>query len=325
MAIGIDSVFEINPAGLALSQMASVIKGIYNMAGDVNDFIDGHIEKMKRSDNATISRTGTVIELAKFGFGLGYISSVAIIATGQILLGNTLSAAATVATALTLTNPIAMTCAAVGAIYYGWGALSTAEQDAILEKLRKGLEIGIETIKSIVAFVIRVTKEVLSPENIAEFKAFIKTYAGKFGKSLSDVTGKMVDILKDAAEKTVKVSTGFYESTTAVLNEVATQTSMAATGAVGATSTAAKGAFVSTSLLIESTTTVVKGAVHKAGDAAAVAAEAASTSAKGLYEKTTDAANQLRSSKLKVTGRADGSFGVPGSVDIPKDGSPPKA
>jgi hypothetical protein len=28
-----------------------------------------------------------------------------------------------------------MTCAAIGAIYYGWGALSDVERDEILEKL----------------------------------------------------------------------------------------------------------------------------------------------------------------------------------------------
>lgn len=325
MAIGIDTVLKLHPAGFALSQMASVIKGMYNMVGDVNDYIDGLIEQMKTSDNATISKTGTVIERAKYGFGLGYTSSVAIIATGQLLLGNTMAAVGTAATAVTLTNPIAMTCAAVGAIYYGWGALSTAEQDAILDNLKRGLEIGIETIKSIILFVIRVTKELLSPENIAEFKAFIKTYAGKFGKSLSDVTGKMVDILKDAAEKTVKVSTGFYESTTVVLNEVAAQTSIAASSAAGATSTAAKSALVSTSLLIESTTTVVKSAMNKAGDAAAGVAEAASTSAKELYEKKTDAASQLRSSKPKVAYHADAALGAPDNATVAKDQSSPKA
>lgn len=325
MAIGIGSVLKLHPAGFALSQMASAIKGMYNMVGDVNDYVDGHLEQMKKSENATISKTGTVIERAKFGFGLGYMSSIAIIATGQLLLGNTLSAVATAATAVTMTNPIAMTCAAVGAIYYGWGALSTAEQDAILDKLRKGLEIGVETIKAIIAFVIRVTKEVLSPENIAEFKAFIKTYAGKFGKSLSDVTGKMLDILKDAADSTVKVSTEFYESTTVVLSGVATQTSIAASNAAGATSTAAKSALVSTSLLIESTTTVVKGAMNKAGDAAAGVAEAASTSAKELYEKTTDAASKLRSSKPKVVDRTDVALGAPDNATVATDQSPPKA
>ena len=63
----------------------------------------------------------------------------------------------------------------------------------------------------------------------------------KFGRSLSDVTGKMVDILKDAAEKTVKVSAELYGSTTVVLGDVATQTSIVASNAV-VTSSATKSA-----------------------------------------------------------------------------------
>lgn len=321
MSIGIDSVLKLHPAGFVLSQMASAIQGLYNMGANVNDYVDDHIERMKGSDNPTIAKTGTVLERAKYGFGIGYMSSVAIIATGQLLLGNTLAAAATAATAVTLTNPIAMTCAAVGAIYYGWGALSTEEQNAILEKLRNGLEIGIETIKAILAFVIRVTKELLSPENIAEFKAFIKTYAGKFGRSLSDVTGKMVDILKDAAEKTVKVSAELYGSTTVVLGDVATQTSIVASNAAVVTSSAAKSAMESTSLFIESTATVVKGAVGKASDVA----EAASASAKGLYVKTADAASQLRVPKSKSADKVESPVDASNKAAGTKESSPPAA
>lgn len=324
MAIGIDSALQLHPAGMVLSQMAKAIKGLYNMGVAVDDFIDDHIEQMKKSDNATISKTGRVIEGAKYGFGIGYMSSVVIIATGQLLLGNPLSAVATTATAAVLSNPIAMTCAAVGAIYYGWSALSSDEKDAILERLKNGLEIGIETIKAVVAFVVRVTKELLSPENIAEFKSFIKTYAAKFGKSLSDVTGKMMDILKDATERTVKVSAEIYESTAVVVTEMASQTGNAASSAAEVTSNAAKSAFESTSLFLESTSIVVKSAIGKAGDAASVAAEAASASAKDLYEKTADAASNLRPTKLKVPGvEAEGSR-APGEHASPTEGKLPK-
>lgn len=257
MADGLTSAMNLLPTGFVMSHMVAAIKGIYHMGTDVNQYLDDHIAQMKVSDNTTISRTGNVIERAKFGFGLGYVSSVAIIATGQILLGNTFAAAGTVFTAVTLTNPIAMTCAAVGAIYYGWGALSTTEQDAILDKLKIGLEIGIETIKAILAFVIRTAKDLLSPENIAEFKSFIKTYAEKFGKSLSDVTGKMVDVIKDVAEKTAKTTSGIYDSTAQALGEVASQTSSAASSV----------------------------------------AEVASNSAKGIYQKTIDAAGKLKGAK----------------------------
>ena len=325
MAVGIQSVLELHPAGMVLSQMAQAIKGLYNMGGSINDFIDTHIEEMKKSDNATISKTGRVIEGAKFGFGIGYMSSVVIIATGQLLLGNTFAAVTATASAAVLSNPVAMTCAAVGAIYYGWSALSSDEKDAILEKLKAGLEIGIETVKAIVAFVIRVTKELLSPENIAEFKGFIKTYAAKFGKSLSDVTGKMMDILKDAAEKTVKVSTDIFESTTGVLSVVATQTGNAASTAAEATSNAAKGALESTTVFLESTSTVVKGAIGKAGDAATAAADAASASAKGIYERTADAASNLRAPKPKATAPETQASQLPVEPSGPAEGSPPKS
>lgn len=287
------------PAGLALSAMALAIKSIYNIGVSINEFIDDHIEQMKRSDNQTISKTGKVIEQAKFGFGLGYVSSVAILATGQLLLGNTLGAVGTVATAATLSNPIAMTCAAFGAIYYGWGALNEAEKDAILEKLRVGLEIGIETIRAIVAFVVKKTNELLSPENIAEFKTFIKTYAAKFGKSLSDVTGKVVDLLKDTAEKTARKSSEIYASTAGMLSDVATQTGLVASGAAEATSSATKSALESTGAMLGTTSTAVKSAMEKAGEAASSVVGAATESARGIFEKKADPAHQLNGRETK--------------------------
>ena len=161
--------------------------------------------------------------MAKLGFGIGYITSVVIIAAGQLLLGNTLAATATVATAATLTNPIAMTCAAFGAIYYGWGALSDLERNEMLDKLSKGLDVGIELIRSILRFVIDTMKELLSPQNIAEIKKFIGSAAAVFGKTLGDVTHKATDIVADTFDvfkktsgetfdKTVDVASGAYQT-----------------------------------------------------------------------------------------------------------------
>jgi hypothetical protein len=302
MAVGaktLSNVSKLHPAGMLLSSMATAIQGIYSMGGSINEFIDEHIDLMKESENPTVSKTGRVLEMAKLGFGLGYMSSVTIIATGQLLLGNNLAAAGTVVSAATLTNPIAMTCAAFGAIYYGWSALSDQERNEILDKLRTGLEIGVETIKAIIAFVVKTTNEIFSPENIAEFKNFIKTYAAKFGKSLSDVTGRMVDILKDAAEQTVKKSNEIYESTAGVLSEVATQTGHVTSTAVEATSSAAKNTLETTGAMLETTSTAVKGAVGKASQAASLAASAATETAKGLFDRTVDAAQQLKASTLR--------------------------
>ncbi len=182
---------------VVVGTIAQSIKALYGIAGDVNEYLNKHIEEMTKSENATISRSGRVIEMAKQGFGIGYITPVVIIAAGQLLLGNTFAAIGTVATAATLTNPIAMTCAAIGAIYYGWGALSDVERNEILDKISKGLEVGIELIKSIVRFVTDKTKELLSSKNIEEIKKFVGSAAAVFGKTLGDVTHRVADVVGD--------------------------------------------------------------------------------------------------------------------------------
>ncbi|MBH9553964.1 hypothetical protein [Inhella gelatinilytica] len=185
--------------GMGLSPVAAAVASLYGEVVDFNAFIDRHIDSLKASANATISATGRVLESAKFGFGLGYLSSVTIIAVGQFLLGNPLAAATTVASATAMANPIAMTCAAVGAIVYGWNALSDAEREGVLANLSAGLDIGIELIKAIIAFVIRTTKELLDSEALKEFKSFIAEKATLFGRRLSDVTRQALDTLSDSA------------------------------------------------------------------------------------------------------------------------------
>ena len=186
-------------AATGLSAVAAAIAGLYGIASDINGHLNRHIEDMKSSNNATVSKTGRVLEMAKYGFGLGYLSTVAVIAVGQFLLGNTLAAVTTVATAATFSNPIAMTCAAIGAIVYGWGALDDKERNDILDKLARGLEIGVELIKSIIAFVINTAKEVLDSKILKDLKTFIADKAALFGRSLSDVTHLTADVLSDAA------------------------------------------------------------------------------------------------------------------------------
>ncbi len=186
-----------------LGVVATAVAGLYGIGSDINRHINEHIDAMKESGNPTIAKTGRILDGAKFGFGLGYISSVTIIAVGQYLLGNTLAVVSTVATAATLSNPIAMTCAAVGAILYGWGALSNDERNDILDKLAHGLEIGVELIKSIIAFVIQTAKTLFGNQMLKDFKVYIADKAALFGRSLSDVTRLTVDVVSDAAS-TVK-------------------------------------------------------------------------------------------------------------------------
>lgn len=194
-------------AGTVLSTMAQAVQALYETGSDINAWMDKHIADMKGSENPTIARSGRVLEMAKLGFGIGYITPVVIISVGQLLLGNTMAAIGTVATAATLTNPIAMTCAAIGAIYYGWGALSDVERNEMLAKLSKGLEIGIELISSMVRFVVETTKGILDSKNFEEMKKLIGSAASIFGRTLSDVTHKFSDVVSDAFDA-VKKKTG---------------------------------------------------------------------------------------------------------------------
>ncbi|HRK38288.1 MAG TPA: hypothetical protein PK347_07850 [Burkholderiaceae bacterium] len=213
----------------SLNPITAAIAALYSAGKSINDFINVHIDNLKQSENHTIASTGRVLESAKFGFGLGYISSVAIIAIGQLILGNNListaaSVAGTLGSAAALSNPIAMTCGAVGAICYGWAALTKQEREAILHRINVGLEIGIELIKSIINFVITKSKELIDSKHLAEFKIFIGEQAQKFGKKLSDVTKLSEDKLSDLFDWSKKVTLEISNKTSELGSQVAIKT-----------------------------------------------------------------------------------------------------
>lgn len=212
-------VLDNNPAGFALNGIYAAIKSVYHIIGDVNKYIDEHIEKMKSSDNPTIARTGRVLEGAKHGFGIGYVVPILIISLGQLLLGNPWGAALNLGTAAILSNPIAMTCAAIGAIYYGWNALSEQEKVEIIDKLKKDIDVGVEFIKSIVHFVISKTNELLSSQNLKELKIYVSEVAHEFGKKLSDITGAVKDRILDAYYLTSDSATEMVDSTKVLLSD----------------------------------------------------------------------------------------------------------
>jgi hypothetical protein len=173
--------------------IVDAIKALYGVATSVNTFIDEHIAKLKAHENETINTTGRVLENAKAGFGIGYITPLILTATGQLLLGNQLNATAILASGMTLSNPLAMTCGAIGAIYYGWQALSEEEKNAILARLTAAFEVGVELIKSMISFVISSLGSILSKEKLAEFKNFVASAAENFGKTLADITRDIKD------------------------------------------------------------------------------------------------------------------------------------
>jgi hypothetical protein len=254
----------------ALSGIALAIATLYGVAGKIGDFLDDHIAKMKQSDNKTVSRTGDVLDAAKYGFGIGYIAPVIIIAAGQMILGNSLLAAKTVLSAATLTNPIAMTCAALGAIIWGWAALTDEERADIFEKLTRGLAVGVELIKSVLGFAISKAKEVMNSKNVAEFKKYIKEYAAKFGKSLHEITHGVADFVKDAAEVTTSALGKAYDRT-------------------------AEGA----SIAAEAASSALADVYETTSDAALSVRQATARASKRAYVKTVRAASRLTSSSKK--------------------------
>lgn len=179
--------------------IVAAISALYGVATGINQFIDDLIDGIKKSPNATVRATGSVIEGAKYGFGIGYITPLAIIAVGQLILGNPLTAAWTVGAGILGANPIAMTCGAVGAIVYGWKALSDDERNAILEKLIVAFDVGVELIRSIIQYVINGMRELLSSDSVADLKRMVAGAANAFGKSLSDVTHAVKDRIFDLA------------------------------------------------------------------------------------------------------------------------------
>jgi hypothetical protein len=173
--------------------IVDAIKALYGVTSGINTFIDDHLKKLKEHANETISATGRVLESAKAGFGIGYITPLVLTATGQFLLGNNLAAISTVASGLAFSNPLAMTCAAIGAIYYGWQALTEDEKNAILDRLTQAFEVGAELIKSMISYVISSLSSIFSKENFTELKNFIASAAENFDKTLTDITGDIKD------------------------------------------------------------------------------------------------------------------------------------
>jgi hypothetical protein len=265
-------------SSFVLGPIATAIAVAYNMGGAVNDYVNDHIENLKASENPTIASTGRVLEGAKFGFGLGYIAPMVIIAAGQLLLGNAFSgvigAAGTVMSAATFTNPIAMTCAAVGAIYFGWTALTETERNDILDRLSNGLNIGVELIKSFVNYVFGKLKEFSSSKQLAEFKDFVKTQAAVFGKTLYDVTKSVGDLVKGAAERVSNIAGQAADTAMTASKKAADVASQAAEKVSDLAGQAAN-----------STVSATKMAVETASQTAGSVSDAASGMAKSIGEK----------------------------------------
>ncbi len=182
-------------AAFALSKMAKAVEALYGAAKGLNVYIDEHIDSMKKSADESIAATGRMLEGAKQGLLMGYAAPVVIIATGQLLLGNPLAAAGTVATAATLMNPIASTCAAIGAVWFGWKALSKSEQQAVLEKVSRGFELSVDVIRAVILFALDQLKKALGSKQLETLKSSLVKFSANLGRSLYSITGSIKDLV----------------------------------------------------------------------------------------------------------------------------------
>jgi len=159
----------------------------------LNIFFANHISHLKGSDVAIVAQTGQVLDGLTAGYGIGYMASTAVIAAGQLMLGNTLDAALTVGSAAVFANPTAATCAAIGALFYGYHALSEEERSQFLSRLQEGLNVGVELIKSLIGFVETSLMRLVDSDTLRSLRALVAEYAAMFGRSIADITKSVGD------------------------------------------------------------------------------------------------------------------------------------
>lgn len=197
------------------SPLTDALRAIYGTASALNEFMNSHIAALKASDDATISRTGDLLAEAKSGFMIGYVTPVAIVAVGQLLLGNPLTAA--VSAAGMAVSPVAITCAAVGAIWMGWRALKPGEQARILETVKVGLGLSITVVRSVIEFVSRQAQALFGKPQVAVLREMVRTEAASFGRTLAQITGSAYDTVRELLPRKPATPEGDNQTLTEVL------------------------------------------------------------------------------------------------------------
>lgn len=197
------------------SPLTQALRSLYGTASTLHDFMDAHIAALKASGDQTISATGELLAAAKTGFMLGYAVPVAVVAVGQLLLGNPLTAV--VSAASMMVSPVAISCAAVGAIWLGWRALKPVEQARILEAVKTGLDLSITVVTSVIDFVIKQSQALFNKPQVAALREMIRTEAAEFGRTLAQVTGSAIDAVMERLPRKPATPQGDNQSLTEVL------------------------------------------------------------------------------------------------------------
>ena len=221
----------------ALKAAGHAVTGVAAAVKEANDLTDSMIDNLKANENLTINRVGRTLEGIKFGFLLGYVSPSILTAVGVCLTGGDLLFAAGAGIAV-LGNPVAATCAAVGAVFFGWKALSDNEREQILSRVGKFLNVGWEQIKAVVEFAIKLMKDLFTADNLKEIKETVAEAALAVGGHISDITksvrdkvSKFADMVRNTASAAAGAVSETAEGATNAVKGAADQVSSGASKA----------------------------------------------------------------------------------------------
>jgi hypothetical protein len=154
--------------------------------GDRARFVEQHLASLERVDNEVIARSGAVLRKVRDGYGLGYKVPLALMAAGQALLGIDFAISAP----FIASNPAALTCAAIGAIYYGYNALSEEERQQLNARIGAAFDFGVELVRNLIQFCIEALKAALDSD---AFKVMKDMVAQRFGLTIADITRSIRD------------------------------------------------------------------------------------------------------------------------------------
>lgn len=196
--------------------------GVVEVGEEVRSgFVDRHIEALETSENEVMARTGYVLKRASEGYGLGYKVPLALIAMGRSMLGIDFA----VATPFIASNPVAFTCAAAGAVYYGYAALSEGERAQLHAEVAEAFQFGMELVKGLADFFITTMRSVFDADLLKQLKECLAEAAAVTGKSLYQITGSIKDGAYAVASSALSSASWFVNSATDVVQT--------ATGEVG--------------------------------------------------------------------------------------------
>jgi len=191
--------------GLAGSTGMTTLGQLYGFASSAAQFAVEHIDKLKSADNLLANKCGLLLEQAVAGWGMGSETALLVIGIGQHLLGNPLTAGVVMTPGV---NAVVVTCAALGAIHYGWKAMSDEDREMLVTAVGSAFAVGAELIRSIASFAYDKLKALMSAENMAELRKLVADVAGAFGTRLSEITRKLSDRIVERSSYAIATAGG---------------------------------------------------------------------------------------------------------------------